>query len=87
MTDANSVFRLWMFRLNRACKDNQTLTLSPEDCAQLASMLGGKQMQIWNLQRDLRAQQEEAERTAKTLSKMETALEGVMEHGTDAFSG
>lgn len=84
MTDANSEFRIWMFRLNRACKDNQTLTLSPEDCAQVAAMLGGQQLRIMNLQRELRLQEEETQRKAKTLSQMETALEGVTIHGPDA---
>lgn len=84
MKDANSEFRIWMFRLNRACKDNQTLALAPEDCAQVAAMLGGQQLRIWNLERELRMQEEDMRRSAKTLSQMESALEGVTIHGPDA---
>ena len=79
MKDANSQFRVWMFQLNRACKENQTLTLSPEDCAEVASMLGGQQMKIWNLQRELRMQEEEAERHAHTIRQLDRALEGVFD--------
>lgn len=78
-TDANSQFRLWMFRLNRACKDNQTLTLTPEDCAQVAGMLGQQQLKIWNLQRELRQQEEETERHAHTIQQLDRALEGVFD--------